>query len=291
MSERGVFAMDRGWFDHPVFADEPYTEREAWAWLISESAWKGRTRRIGNVVVELKRGQVAASLRFMGEKWGWHYSKVVRFLAKLAAETMCETASEQGITVITICNYNKYQKVSLPADIGHEIEHEIAPQQQRNKTEDIKNIEIDDDGDARGTLVSASAIQTTSEIGKACGFKDATEWPLGWGSAAPMRVQTWLNEGWLPEQIIPACRDAMARKRDGPPSKIEYFEKPIAQFIARQAAPLPKVETPKQETIYANSGRGDDRSNGLRGVIQRLRSETGGGEAPSGPPPRLLSHG
>lgn len=42
---------------------------------------------------------------------------------------------------------------------------------------------------------------------------------------------------------------------------------------------------------HANIGRGDDRSNGLRGVIQRLRSEEVGGDAPGRPPPRLLSHG
>ena len=38
MSERGVFALDRGIFDHLAFADEAFTEREAWAWLIAEAA-------------------------------------------------------------------------------------------------------------------------------------------------------------------------------------------------------------------------------------------------------------
>ncbi len=38
MSERGVFAVDRGIWDHPMFACEPFTEREAWQWLIAEAA-------------------------------------------------------------------------------------------------------------------------------------------------------------------------------------------------------------------------------------------------------------
>jgi hypothetical protein len=39
MSERGVFAMDQGIFEHPTFAPEPFTEREAWMWLIAEAAF------------------------------------------------------------------------------------------------------------------------------------------------------------------------------------------------------------------------------------------------------------
>jgi hypothetical protein len=76
MSERGVFALDRGWFNHPAFADEPFTEREAWAWLIAEAAWKPRRRRIGARIVELDRGQLAGSMRFLAKRWKW--SKVSR---------------------------------------------------------------------------------------------------------------------------------------------------------------------------------------------------------------------
>jgi hypothetical protein len=53
MSERGTFAMDRGWFDHPSFADEPYTERESWAWLIAEAAYRPHCRRVGSFKVTL----------------------------------------------------------------------------------------------------------------------------------------------------------------------------------------------------------------------------------------------
>ena len=33
MSEYGTLTIDRGLFGHPVFAAEPFTEREAWALL------------------------------------------------------------------------------------------------------------------------------------------------------------------------------------------------------------------------------------------------------------------
>jgi hypothetical protein len=67
-------------------------------------------------VLELKRGQVAASLRFMADKWQWREPRVRRFLKRLKTDAMIDAATDAGITVITICNYDKYQKVSLPRD-------------------------------------------------------------------------------------------------------------------------------------------------------------------------------
>jgi len=118
MSERGVFALDRGWFNHPTFADEPFTEREAWAWLIAEAAWKPRRRRIGSRLIELDRGQLAGSVRFLAERWKWSKSRVDRFLNRLKIETMIGTDSGTGILVVSVCNFNKYQRVGVPGVTG-----------------------------------------------------------------------------------------------------------------------------------------------------------------------------
>lgn len=129
MSERGVFAIDRGIWDHPMFADEPFTEREAWAWLIGEASFKPRARNIGGKIVRLERGQLAASVRFMAERWQWSKSRVDRFLKRLKTETMIGTDAGTGLLVITINNYSKFQRVSLPE----------------------RDTQRDDDGDTRGT--------------------------------------------------------------------------------------------------------------------------------------------
>ena len=119
MSERGVFAVDRGIWDHDVLAgDDPFSRREAWLWLVSEAAWKARRRRIAGHNIELQRGQVAASLRFIAEKWRWSEPRVRRFLNALKSERMIDAASDAGVTVITICKYDEYQRVSLPDDAG-----------------------------------------------------------------------------------------------------------------------------------------------------------------------------
>lgn len=115
MSERGVFAVDRGVWDHPMFASkDAFSKREAWMWLISEAAWKAHRRRIAGVMVDLTRGQVCHSLRHLADCWGWSVKRVRGFLEALTDDHMIATASDTGITIITICKYNEYQRVSLP---------------------------------------------------------------------------------------------------------------------------------------------------------------------------------
>jgi len=133
VSERGVFAVDRGIWDHPSFANEPLTEREAWQWLIGEASFKDRTKRIGSVVLALSRGQVGASLRFMADKWQWSEPRVHRFLKRLKTDAMIDASTDAGITVITVCNYNKYQRVSLPRDATIDAPDDAAATQSRRQ--------------------------------------------------------------------------------------------------------------------------------------------------------------
>jgi hypothetical protein len=105
----GYFFVDRGMFDHPSFAKEPFTEREAWVWMIAAAAWKPTRVRVGRSLLTLERGQLCFSERFLAEKWRWSRGRVRRFLDKLRTEQMVVTKTAHETTHITICNYNKYQ--------------------------------------------------------------------------------------------------------------------------------------------------------------------------------------
>lgn len=109
MSERGYICLDRGALNHEFFRRKEYSEFEAWVWLLTEAAWKPRDRRIGEFMVSLERGQLVASIRHLMGVWSWSKGKVERFIARLKNETMIGTRSETGISVITICNYERYQ--------------------------------------------------------------------------------------------------------------------------------------------------------------------------------------
>ncbi len=105
----GTVNIARALMNHEAFKDQPFTEREAFIWLIMEASWKPRTKRVGNVIVELDRGQVAVSVRFMAEAWQWKKSTVFDFLERLKKSDMIRTDTRTGVSVVTVCNYDTYQ--------------------------------------------------------------------------------------------------------------------------------------------------------------------------------------
>jgi hypothetical protein len=103
--------VSRSWWSDPRFGNEPFTEREAWFWLLSAASFskKPRQTHIADRTVTVGYGQLATAIRCLAANWGWHRCKVERFLTKLATETLIETGSETGVTVVTICDYTKIQ--------------------------------------------------------------------------------------------------------------------------------------------------------------------------------------
>jgi hypothetical protein len=138
VSERGVFAVDRGIWDHSMFAREPFTEREAWLWMVSSAAWAAKRVRVGRAQIELQRGQLAFATRFLAEKWKWAHSKVVRFLKRLEIDTMVSTSATREATLITICNYDKYAFGRNASETQGGTRTDTPPEHPRNKEKELK---------------------------------------------------------------------------------------------------------------------------------------------------------
>lgn len=109
MANTGVYQIDRELWDHPFFKKEPYTEAQAWAWLIGQAEWRKSTVPLGRFTFELERGQAALSLRFVAAKWLWHKNKVDRYIQRATKQDMLRASIVNGMTVLTICNYERYQ--------------------------------------------------------------------------------------------------------------------------------------------------------------------------------------
>lgn len=99
--------------DHPLFKDQPYSEREAWEYLIANANFTEQQFRRGNDVFIIPRGSLATSYRKLSEKWLWSTNKVIRFLKVLKNGTMIETETEQNFLQINIVNYNAYQNIGI----------------------------------------------------------------------------------------------------------------------------------------------------------------------------------
>ena len=105
----GTVNISRSIWHDTAFKPEPFSEREAFMWIIMDASYKPREKRVGNVTVDLQRGQLATSVRFMCDAWGWSKSRVDRFLKRLENRDMIGTDSGTGINVITVCKYDDYQ--------------------------------------------------------------------------------------------------------------------------------------------------------------------------------------
>ena len=105
----GYVKISRAIFGHGMFKEEPYTETQAWIWFICGASYKDDTVRVGHLIVDVKRGEYVASIRFLAKKFGWTTSRVKRFLDRLTRGKMVTTKATQGITSINLMNYDEYQ--------------------------------------------------------------------------------------------------------------------------------------------------------------------------------------
>lgn len=126
----GFIALHREAFNHPLLKDAD--RFRAWFWLVANAAWKPTRHDARGRTIEVKRGQICAGREHLAKEWKWSPSAVERFLARLETEHMIERETGQGKSVITICNYDKYQ------DFSDETEHmsgqQIGQKSDRNRT-------------------------------------------------------------------------------------------------------------------------------------------------------------
>lgn len=104
----GFVLTYRAAIDHPLFQKD-VARLGAWLWLVSKACWKPTRFDIRGQIVELQRGELCVSREQLATAWGWSSSAVERFLTRLQTEQMIGRATGQGRTIITICNYSKYQ--------------------------------------------------------------------------------------------------------------------------------------------------------------------------------------
>lgn len=121
--------------------------------------------------------------------------------------------------------------------------------QNGSMTQAQSQTQIDVAVERAGSLVTPEAMQLSEKLLVIAGHSPKF-WPPGWCGAG-MRVQTWLDQGWKPDVIVAAVTGAAARKRGEPANSVQFFEKAVAEEVARQSAPLPQVEIRQAERVIS----------------------------------------
>lgn len=87
-----------------------------WLDLLLMAAWEDSKQLVGSRLIEIKRGQLVASISYLVKRWGINHNTVISFLKTLKDEGMIVKTSIANVSIITICNYEKYQAADNLSD-------------------------------------------------------------------------------------------------------------------------------------------------------------------------------
>lgn len=104
----GCFYLDRRIFDHWIWQNPIQGFR--WVDLIGIAVWKDHTIFVKSNRIDLKRGQIAISVRGLARRWKTNNRVASSFIKLLETAGMvtCDRSNRSWM-VISICNYEKYQ--------------------------------------------------------------------------------------------------------------------------------------------------------------------------------------
>ena len=152
----GFVKLYRSIEDCAAFTSVP--EMMAFAWLVMRAAWRPKTVRYKGKAINLKRGELAVSIRDFSRSWEWSKSKTEWFFKRLKHETMIETRNETGVTVISICKYSEYQSNEITT------RQQARQQQDSNRTQNKEGKNIYIPSSVSNTESSSERESTTSTL-------------------------------------------------------------------------------------------------------------------------------
>lgn len=210
----GFYLMHRGWHDSPIFGREAYSRRDAWVWMIEQAVYTEHDIDIAGKTITLHRGQFSSSLRYMAKAWGWDEAKVRRFISRARNEKMIDASSDAGQTIITICNYDKYQSLEKSTDAPNDA---AATQQRRGS--DANNNKGNQGNEISSEANASSDTPAPQKSASAFPCPQGVD-PIDWDGLvqnrkrqkAPMteaayrgivnKLERWNRDGWPPGPIV-----------------------------------------------------------------------------------------
>lgn len=109
MCDQGFIKLSRKYFKSFMWKESRvYSRAEAWLDLIFQARFEASTELINGRVIEVMRGEIPASRRFLEERWKWGSSKVSNFIELLVKQEMINQRVDQGQTVYLLCKYDTY---------------------------------------------------------------------------------------------------------------------------------------------------------------------------------------
>jgi hypothetical protein len=112
MSEplNGTVTLVKALAQHEIWLAEPFNRAQAWVDLLLLANDQPRSFRARGKLVNVERGQLGRSVVTLAERWKWGRNKVIGFLDYLEHLGMVKVESDNITTIITVINYDCYNR-------------------------------------------------------------------------------------------------------------------------------------------------------------------------------------
>jgi hypothetical protein len=148
MQSKGWVKLWREQFTHEVSDRKPWCDGYAWSYLYSQANYKPGVMNFRNQYISIERGQFITSEFKLHEVFGWSRRRTNSFLTSLEVRGMCTIRRTSRFTMITICNYEKFQST-----------------EDENETTDVTT-DVTTDGQQMDTIKEVKEVKNTGRVKK-----------------------------------------------------------------------------------------------------------------------------
>lgn len=124
---------------NPIWLQESFTKGQAWVDLFLLANHKDGFITIRGNIITIKRGQVGWSEEKLGERWKWSRGKINRYLRWLETIQQIIRQKSHIISLITVKNYETYQRNNTSNDTSDDTTDGHQTIQQTDTNKNVKN--------------------------------------------------------------------------------------------------------------------------------------------------------
>lgn len=109
MNDGYCLAYRSAWLN-PIFRD--LLEAGIWNWIYQSCAWKETTVRVNGCVFDLKRGELVTTISFISQGFRISPQSTRTLIKNLEKSGMINIRTNKQATIISVCNYDKFQDLN-----------------------------------------------------------------------------------------------------------------------------------------------------------------------------------
>lgn len=103
--------LNRKFFEHQFWNEtREYSRAEAWLDLVQMARFEAKQEIIQDKVIEVRKGELPASRRYLEKRWKWGSTKIRNYLRMLEQMGMITQRTTHGQTIITLVKYERYNE-------------------------------------------------------------------------------------------------------------------------------------------------------------------------------------